>query len=56
MKKGEIMKLGTIAYNEEIYNLDYMTAEEIKELLQTIECNKNQKMRRLKNRATQEKK
>ena len=35
------MNLGTIAYNNEIYNLDYMTAEEVKQLLDTIEKDKS---------------
>lgn len=36
------MKLGTVVYNNKIYNLDYMTAEEMKELLKTIEKNKKE--------------
>lgn len=35
------MKLGTIAYEDKIYNLDYMSSEEIKNLLQKIEVSKN---------------
>lgn len=31
------MSLGTIAYNNEIYNLDYMTADELENLLTIIE-------------------
>lgn len=34
------MKLGTVVYNNKIYNLDYMTSEELKELLKLIEENK----------------
>lgn len=30
------MKLGTVAYEDKIYNLDYMSSEEIKNLLQKI--------------------
>ena len=38
IKKGENqMKLGTIVYNNEIYNLDFTTADEIKQILQTVE-------------------
>lgn len=33
------MNLGTIAYNGEIYNLDYMSANEVKKLLEEIEKN-----------------
>lgn len=38
------MKLGTIAYNGEIFNLDYMNSEEIKKLLNEIEHDKNEKL------------
>ena len=31
------MSLGTISYNKEIYNLDYMTADELENLLAIIE-------------------
>lgn len=31
------MKLGTVVYSNKIYNLDYMTAEEMKNLLKMIE-------------------
>ena len=34
------MKLGTVVYGNKIYNLDYMTAEEMKELLSIIEQDK----------------
>ena len=30
------MKLGTLAYEEKIYNLDYMNSKEIEELLKKI--------------------
>lgn len=30
------MKLGTISYEEKIYNLDYMSSEEIESLLKKI--------------------
>ena len=35
------MKLGTVVYDNKIYNLDYMTTEEMKQLLQKIEVSKN---------------
>lgn len=36
------MKLGTVVYDGKIYNLDYMSAEELKKLLERIETeNKN---------------
>lgn len=31
------MKLGTVVYDNKIYNLDYMSIEEMKELLERIE-------------------
>lgn len=34
------MKLGTIVYDNEIYNLDYMTAEEVKKVFDTVENDK----------------
>ena len=34
------MKLGTVVYDNKIYNLDYMTAEEMKQLLKKIEDDK----------------
>ena len=30
------MKLGTITYEEKIYNLDYMSSKEIEELLKKV--------------------
>ena len=36
------MKLGTVVYKNKIYNLDYMSSEELKDLLHQIESdNKN---------------
>ena len=35
------MKVGTVAYEDKIYNLDYMSSEEIKNLLQKIENSKD---------------
>lgn len=35
------MKLGTIAYNSEIFNLDYMDSDEVKKLLENIEKGTN---------------
>lgn len=34
------MKLGTVVYDNKIYNLDYMTTEEMKQLLSKIESDK----------------
>ncbi len=34
------MKLGTVVYDNKIYNLDYMTTEEMKQLLGKIESDK----------------
>ena len=34
------MNFGTVAYNGEIYNLDYMNADEVKKLIEKIEINK----------------
>lgn len=34
------MKLGTVVYDSKIYNLDYMTTEEMKQLLSKIESDK----------------
>ena len=34
------MKLGTVVYDGKIYNLDYMTTEEMKQLLNKIESDK----------------
>ena len=35
------MKLGTVVYDNKIYNLDYMTTDEMKQLLRKIEASKN---------------
>ncbi len=42
------MKLGTVVYDGKIYNLDYMTAEEMKELLKRIEETKRNSFREAK--------
>lgn len=34
------MKLGTVVYENRIYNLDYMTVEDMKSLLKKIEDDK----------------
>ncbi len=34
------MSLGTIAFNEKVYNLDLMTSEELEELLDNVEKEK----------------
>lgn len=34
------MKLGTVVYENKIYNLDYMTSEEVEKLLKKIENDK----------------
>ncbi len=36
------MNLGTVVYNNKIYNLDYMTLEEIELLLKNIENEKKE--------------
>lgn len=38
------MKLGTIVYDNKIYNLDYMTSVEIEELLKKIEDEKSKNL------------
>ena len=43
------MKLGTIVYDNEIYNLDYMTSDEIKEILNIVESNKRKNIAEIKN-------
>lgn len=35
------MQLGTVVYENKIYNLDYMSIDEMKELLKKIEEDKN---------------
>ncbi len=34
------MSLGTIAFNKEVFNLDYMTSEELENLLNHVEKEK----------------
>ena len=41
------MKLGTIVYNNEIYNLEYMNSAEIKELMNTIESDKENDLKNI---------
>lgn len=36
------MKLGTVVYENKIYNLDYMSVEEMKTLLEKIETSQRQ--------------
>lgn len=43
------MKLGTIAYKNKIYNLDYMKADELKNLLEQIEQEKKDDFNYVKN-------
>ena len=42
------MSLGTVSYNNEIYNLDYMTEEELENLLKIIENDKAKIKRKIK--------
>ncbi|MBO5397353.1 MAG: hypothetical protein J6A36_00235 [Clostridia bacterium] len=35
------MKLGTVVYDGKIYNLDYMTSEEVENLLKKVEAEKD---------------
>ncbi len=42
------MKLGTIAYKNKIYNLDYMNIDELKILLKQIENEKKESFRTIK--------
>ena len=42
------MELGTIVYDNKIYNLDYMKTEELKNLLNTIEEEKEKCFREAK--------
>mgnify|MGYP003317128212 CR=1 FL=1 len=42
------MKLGTVVYQNKIYNLDYMTTEEMERLLKKIEDDKSQKFKSAK--------
>ncbi len=43
------MKLGTIVYDNEIYNLDFMTSDEIKEIINLVEATKLKDMNTAKN-------
>lgn len=38
------MKLGTIVYDSKIYNLDYMTSDEVKEMINRVESSKMKNM------------
>ena len=38
------MKLGTIVYDNKIYNLDYMSSEDMQGLLQKIENSKDKSL------------
>lgn len=42
------MSLGTVSYKNEIYNLDYMTEEELESLLKIIENDKAKIRREIK--------
>lgn len=43
------MKLGTVVYENKIYNLDYMSIEEMKELLEKIESTQRIAFKEAKN-------
>ena len=42
------MNLGTIAFNKKVYNLDYMSLEEMEELVELIEKEKLKVKREMK--------
>lgn len=42
------MSLGTISYNNEIYNLDYITSSELEKLLEMVEKEKAKVKRNIK--------
>lgn len=42
------MNLGTIAFNKKVFNLDHMTSEELEELNNTMEKEKNSNQRTIK--------
>lgn len=42
------MKLGTVVYENKIYNLDYMTTEEMEKLLHKIEDDKRREFKTAK--------
>ena len=43
------MKLGTVVYENKIYNLDYMSIEEMKTLLEKIEVTQKTAFKEAKN-------
>lgn len=43
------MKLGTVVYENKIYNLDYMSIEEMKELLTKVESEQKSAFKAAKN-------
>ena len=43
------MKLGTVVYSNKIYNLDYMSIDEMKELLKKIESEQTTSFKDAKN-------
>ena len=43
------MKLGTVVYENKIYNLDYMSIEEMKTLLEKIESDQKSAFKDAKN-------
>lgn len=42
------MKLGTVVYDGKIYNLDYMTTDEVKQLLEAVESKRKKDFRDIK--------
>lgn len=42
------MKLGTVVYDGKIYNLDYMTTDEVKKLLAAVESKRKEDFRDIK--------
>jgi len=46
---GKTMKLGTVVYESKIYNLDYMTTDEMLQLLKRIEDSKKENLSEAKN-------
>lgn len=42
------MKLGTVVYKNKIYNLDYMTTDDMEKLLSTIEQDKTKEVKEAK--------
>jgi hypothetical protein len=41
IRRRKNMKLGTVVYEGKIYNLDYMTSEEVEVLLKKVELEKS---------------